>query len=416
MAAFFPFTQSMQVYNVSVRSTMRLPARFASTLSLMRLLPAFLAAALGLTTRAYAAAPGDQLFYIGTYNSPTSKGVYASYLNPETGELSAPVLADEMTNSSAILVSADGRFVYACNEVGTFRGKPTGSVTACQISGDGTHFRRLNQESSEGKGPCALSFSKKGDAVFIANYDGGNIAALPIKQNGELGKAKSIIQHTGSSLNPTRQERPHAHEIVSDPQGEYVYAVDLGLDRIKVYRYDEDKGLLNATPERDIVVKPGTGPRHIVFNKAGDRVYVLGEMASNLTVYKLDRTSGFSEVMETLSLLPDDFHGENLSAELQMDRAGKYLYASNRGDDSIVTLEIENDGQVKYIQRMSCGGKTPRNFVLDPTGHFLLSANQDSNSIVVFKIDAETGELHPGIGKISVGKPVSLVFSPARFL
>jgi 6-phosphogluconolactonase len=368
----------------------------------------------GLVASAYATS--GELFYIGTYNSPTSKGIYASFLNTETGELSTPVLAEDMMNSAALAVSADGRFVYACNEIDTFHGKPAGSVTACSVSGDGTRLRELNQESSEGKGPCALSFSKKGDAIFVANYTGGSIAALQLKSNGELLKAKSIIQHEGSSANPKRQDRPHAHEIITDPQGEFVYAVDLGLDRIKVYRYDDSKGLLVAAPERDIVVKPGTGPRHITFNKAGDRLYVLGEMASNLTVYKLDRASGFSGVIETLSLLPDDFQGENTAAEIAMDSSGRYLYASNRGDDSIVAMEVENDGQVKFIQRMSSGGKTPRNFVIDPSGRFLLAANQDSNSIVVFKIDTETGELHPSIGKLTVGKPVSLVFSPAHFL
>jgi len=368
----------------------------------------------GLAVSAYAA--DGELFYIGTYNSPTSKGIYTSFLNTETGELSAPVLAEDMMNAAALVVSADGRFVYACNETDAFRGKPTGSVTACAVGPGGVRLRELNQESSEGKGPCALSFSKKGDAIFVANYNGGNIAALPLKPNGELLKAKSVIQHEGSSANPKRQDRPHAHEIISDPQGEFVYAVDLGLDRIKVYRYDEAKGLLVAAPERDIVVKPGTGPRHITFNKAGDRVYVLGEIASNLTVFKLDRASGFTEVMETLSLLPDDFKGENTAAEIQMDGSGKYLYASNRGDDSIVVLEIESDGQVKYIQRVSSGGKTPRNFTIDPSGRFLLAANQDSNSICVFKIDTETGELHALIGKATVGKPVSLVFSPTHFL
>ncbi|HEY9153478.1 MAG TPA: lactonase family protein, partial [Opitutaceae bacterium] len=369
-----------------------------------------------LSVAASAFAAGGELFYIGTYNSPTSKGIYASFLNTETGELSAPVLAEDTVNAAALAVSADGRFLYACNEVDTFHGKPTGSVTACSVSGDGTRLRELDQESSEGKGPCALSISKKGDAIFVANYTGGSITALQVKPNGELLKAKSVIQHEGSSANPKRQDRPHAHEIISDPQGEFVYAVDLGLDRIKVYRYDEVKGLLVAVPERDIVVKPGTGPRHIAFNKAGDRVYVLGEMASNLTVYKLDRASGFTGVIETLSLLPDDFQGENTAAEIEMDSTGKYLYASNRGDDSIVVMEIESDGQVKYIQRMGSGGKTPRNFVIDPSGQFLLAANQDSNSIVVFKIDTETGELHPSIGKATVGKPVSLVFSPTHFL
>jgi len=372
--------------------------------------------ALSLALVVSARAAGDELFYIGTYNSPTSKGVYAARLSSETGELTQPVLVEEMMNAAALVVSADGRFLYACNEVGTYRGKPSGSVTACSISGDGTRVRELNQEASEGKGPCALSFSKKGDAIFVANYDGGSIAALPLKPNGELLKAKSVIQHEGSSANPTRQDRPHAHEIISDPQGEFVYAVDLGLDRIKVYRYDETKQLLVAAPERDVVVKPGTGPRHIVFNQAGDRLYVLGEMASNLTVYKLDRASGFTGVLETLSLLPDDFKGENTAAEIQMDRTGKYLYASNRGDDSIAVMEIDHDGEVKFIQRVSTGGKTPRNFVIDPSGHFLLAANQDSNSIVVFKIDTETGELHPSIGKATVGKPVSLAFSPAHFL
>jgi 6-phosphogluconolactonase len=324
-------------------------------------------------------------------------------------------IAVKTANPAWLAISPNGKFVYAGNEVNEYAGKKTGFITATQVVGDGTTLHVLNQQPSEGRGPCHISLSAAGDCLFVANYAGGSIAALPIRNDGTLVAATSKIQHTGKGKHPQRQEAAHAHEILPSPDGKYVYAVDLGLDRIKAYAYDAENKRLSAAPERDIIGQPGRGPRHFVFSPAGDRLYVLNELGSDLSVFTFDAASGSSKEIQNLSVLPADFKGENTAGEIQIDRAGKHVYASNRGDDSIVVLNIVADGKVEFAQRVSTGGKVPRNFVLDPSGQFLIAANQGTNDVYAFRVDPGKGTLTRVEGSaLKLSKPVAIVFAKAE--
>lgn len=367
---------------------------------------------LALTCCANAA---SELFYIGTYTGQQAEGIYSARLDTETGQLSGLTIAVKTANPAWLTVSADGKFVYAGNEVNEYAGKKTGFITAAQVVGDGTTLRVLNQQPSEGRGPCHVSLSEAGDCLFVANYAGGSIAALPIRSDGTLMAATSKVQHSGKGKHRVRQEAAHAHEIISSPDGKFVYAVDLGLDRIKAYAYDSENKKLTAAPERDVVGEPGRGPRHFVFSRVGDRIYVLNELTSELTVFTFDATSGATKEIQNLSILPKGFSGENTAAEIQIDRTGKHLYASNRGDNSIVVLNIVADGKVEFAQRVSSGGKIPRNFALDPSGHFLIAANQDTNDVFAFRIDPEKGTLTQVEGaSLKVSKPVAIAFAAGK--
>ncbi|HEU5078225.1 MAG TPA: lactonase family protein [Opitutaceae bacterium] len=357
----------------------------------------------------------SELFYIGTYTGSAAEGIYSARLDTNTGQMSDLKIAVKTANPAWLAISPDGKFVYAGNEVNEYGGKKTGFVTATQVVGDGTTLRVLNQQSSEGRGPCHVSVDTAGDCLFVANYAGGSIAALPIRNDGTLVAATSKIQHTGKGKNPKRQDAAHAHQIQTSPDGKYVYAVDLGLDRIKAYAYDAENRTLTAAPERDVIGQPGRGPRHFVFNPAGDRIYLLNELGSDLSVFTFDGASGASKEIQNISVLPKDFKGENTAAEIQIDRAGKHVYASNRGDDSIVVLNIVADGKLEFAQRVSTGGRVPRNFVLDPSGQFLIAANQQSNDIYAFRIDPEKGTLTRVEGSsLQLSKPVAIAFAKAK--
>ncbi len=349
-------------------------------------------------------------FYIGTYTGGPSKGIYYSTVDEDTGALSEPKLLAESTNPAYLTLSPDGRNLYAVNEINKFQDQATGSVSAWSVRNGGTELVFLNQLSSAGRGPCHLSESHDGRYILAANYVGGSIAVLPVEEGGRVGPAVSVVQHTGHSVVRGRQEEPHAHHIVPSPDGRFVFATDLGLDKIKVYGLDSKGGQLIAEPSRNISLKPGTGPRRILFNRARDRLYILGEIASNVSVYRYDEAGATCELLQTLPLLPTDWKGKNLSAEFRLDESGRHLYASNRGQDSLVVCDVEANGTLRIVQTIGCGGKTPRNFNLDLTGKFLIAANQDSGNLAVFRIDADHGTLSLLSSNTQAGKPVCIVF------
>ncbi len=355
---------------------------------------------------AHAASP--EPFYIGTYTGPRAKGVYRASLDPDTGAIAPPVLAAETANPSYLAWSSDGNTLYAVNEIPKFEGTPAGSVTAWHVKMPGGELEPLDRQSSGGRGPCHLSVV--GKYVLAANYVGGSIVALPIGPQGQLAPASSVVQHTGHSIVAGRQEEPHAHHITAGPDGKYIFATDLGTDTIKVYRLDLANGNLVAEPARDIAVKPGTGPRRVLFDRSGEHIYILGEIASNVSVYSYRADTGATRLLQTASLLPADWKGANLAAEFRLDPSGSHLYASNRGQDTLATFTIAEDGRLNLIQSISCGGRTPRNFVLDPTGNYLVCANQDSANLAVFRVDRMTGRLSFVSSAPSPDKPVCLLF------
>jgi 6-phosphogluconolactonase len=358
------------------------------------------------------AARQKYLFYVGTYTDHGSKGIYAYRFDSATGESSSLGLAAESTAPSFLAIALSGRFLYAVNETSQFNGQPTGAVSAFAIQPQTAKLTLLNQVPSRGEGPAHIALDRSGKYALVSNYDRGSIAVFPVLPDGRLGDATAFVQHKGSSVNKERQEGPHAHAAAFSPDNRFVIVADLGLDQLLVYRFDAAAGTLGGNPQIVRAV-PGAGPRHLVFDATGRYLYVINEMQSTVVVYVYDAANGALSEVQIVSALPHGFARTSEAAEIEMHASGKFLFASNRGDDSIAVFAVNaKDGTLTPVEIDSTGGKTPRNFVLDPTGAWLLAANQESNDIVVFRVDPTTGHLTRSGPDLHVQSPVCVRFVP----
>ncbi len=367
--------------------------------------------ALSLFSVASAAEPGKLRVYFGTYTGENSRGIYTSDLDLATGKLSEPRLAAEAVSPSFLAIHPSGHWLYAVSEIDDLNGRKTGGVSAFAIETDGG-LRLLNQQPSEGRGPCHVTVDPTGKFALVANYGSGSAAALPIGADGRLGPASSVVQHEGKSVNPQRQEGPHAHSINLDAAGRYAFVADLGLDQVKIYRFDPANGKLVPADPAFVTLQPGAGPRHFAFHPQGDRAYVNNEMSSTITALHYAPEAGALQETQTLSTLPEGAaQPNNSTAEVQVHPSGRFVYVSNRGHDSIAAYSIDpNSGRLTALGNTPTGGRTPRNFGIDPTGQFLLAANQGTDNVVVFKIDPDTGKLTPTGQEIEVGAPVCVKY------
>jgi|HubBroStandDraft_6_1064221.scaffolds.fasta_scaffold04791_7 6-phosphogluconolactonase len=366
------------------------------------------------STVAYAAG-SPYLIYVGTYTDKGSKGIYTYSFDPNTGEAKALGLAAETANPSFLAVDTNGKYLYAVNEIDNFSGGHTGAVSAFAIDQVTGRLTLLQQVSSLGADPAHLSFDKTGQYLLVANYTSGNIAVFPVLKDGQLGSRTAFVQHAGSSINKERQAGPHAHEIQTSKDNQFVLTADLGLDELLVYRFDPKTGSLAPNDPAFAKISPGAGPRHFSIAPSGKFVYLVNEMASTVTVFGFSASSGRLQEQQSISTLPADFKGENTTAEIEVNRQGRFLYASNRGDDSIAVFAINpQDGKLTFVERVPTGGKTPRHFTLDPTGKWLFVANQDSNSISIFRVNPDNGRLTPTSHTLQVSTPVCVVFVPSN--
>jgi len=357
------------------------------------------------------------LVYVGTYTTKqNSKGIYAYWFDAGTGKLKAAGLAAESTDPSFVAVHPTGKYLYAVNEVDEFGGQKSGAVSAFAIDRRSGALKLLNQVASRGGGPCHVSLDRTGKFVLVANYGGGSVASFPVREDGSLGEAAGFVQHTGSSVDKERQEGPHAHWIGTSPDNRFALAADLGLDEVRVYRFDGAKGALTAHDPPRAKANPGAGPRHFAFHPHGRFAYLLTEMENAVTVFSYNARKGSLSALQTISTLPRDYSGPKEAAELVVAPSGRFLYASNRGGvDSVTAFSIDRaKGTLKLIGEFPTMGKTPRNFAIDPTGRFLLAANQESGNIVAFRIDATTGRLTPTGEVVEVPAAVCVTFVPAR--
>jgi len=347
--------------------------------------------------------------YVGTYTGPTSKGIYLFRWSGAT-RVGSIALAAGTVNPSFLARDPSGRFLYAVNEVSTYQGGKSGAVSSFSIDARTGELEFLNQVSSRGTDPCYVTLDKTGKYVLVANYSSGTLAVFPRGQDGKLGEATAIVQHTGHGPDQERQEGPHAHQIELTSDNRFAVAADLGLDELLVYRFHPADGTLEANHPAFATLDPGSGPRHFAFTPDGKFAYVLAEMASTVTAFGFDSSTGTFDKLQTLSSVPKDFKGHKEAAEIAVHPSGRFVYASNRGDDSIVVFAIGAQGRLTFVERVPTQGKTPRGFVIDPTGSYLLVANQDSDNVVVFAIDLKTGRLDPTGTILSVPTPVALEF------
>jgi 6-phosphogluconolactonase len=363
---------------------------------------------LAVLLAAVAEAPAaEYLVYVGTYTGTGSEGIFACRFDPASGEFSAVGLAAATDNPSFLAVDPDGRFLYAVNELDAFRDEPAGAVSAFAIDRGSGKLGLLQQVSSLGGGPAHLSLDRTARYLLVANYGGGNVAVFPISPEGQLDRHSAFVQNAGSSVNPERQAGPHAHFIQVTNDNRLAIVADLGLDQLLVHRFDAATGSLTSGSPAFVTVDPGAGPRHVAFAPSGRFVYVVNELASTVTVFTYQPDPGTLHPIQTVPTLPADFGGANTAAEIAVDAKGRFLYVSNRGDDSIAVFRIDpDDGILTSPEWLASGGRSPRSFAIDPTGRWLFAANQNSNNLTLFRIDQESGRLTPTDRSLTVVSPV----------
>ena len=405
---------------VSIR-TMKKPGNFLRPFALLLTitLPAISA------SNASPAPTGKYIFFVGTYTEPgsKSKGIYAYSYDAGTAQITPLGLAAETTNPSWFTLSPNGRFLYAANEVQNYKGPNSGGVSAFSVDRDKDgratgKLTFLNEVPTRGADPCYVSVDRTGKYALVANYTGGSVAVFPIRDDGSLGEASDFVQHTGHGTNLQRQEGPHAHSINLSPDNRFAYVDDLGLDELFVYRFDSAKGTLAPNDPPFVKLAPGSGPRHFALSPDGKFAYVVSEMAGTVTALANDAASGTLHSLQTISTLPqykiprpEDFKRVTEDAEVEVHPSGKFLYASNRGNtdtidsNSIAIFDVDAEkGTLTLAEVTSSGGKTPRSFEIDPTGALLFVANQQSNNIVVFRIDRRPGSHLTKIGHLAQRK------------
>jgi 6-phosphogluconolactonase len=350
------------------------------------------------------------LLYVGTYKDHGGKGIYAYRFDSVNGQLASLGLAVETAEPSFLAIAASGKFLYAVNEIVNYNGQPAGAVSAFAIQRESGQLSLLNQVSSRAEGPAHITLDRSGNYALVSNYERGSVAVFPILQNGRLGESSAFVLHKGSSVNAERQSGPHAHAIAVSPDNRFDVVADLGLDQLLVYRFDAAHGSLGSEPQ---IVKtaPGAGPRHLVFDAHGRFLYLINEMASTVVAYSYDAPAGQLHELQTVSLVPKGFSGRTEAAEIEIHSSGKFLFASNRGPDSITVFAIDpKQGTLTVVETDSTRGRTPRHFTLDPTGSWLLAANQDSDEIVVFQVNRNTGHLTPTGQVLQVPSPACIKF------
>jgi 6-phosphogluconolactonase len=363
------------------------------------------------------APPKEYFVYFGTYTKAKSKGIYRSRLETATGRLSPAELAAESKDPAFLAVHPTEGFLYAINESTDPVKTPGQGVSAYSLNGRTGELALLNQQSAAGAGPCHLTVDPDGKSVLVANYGGGSVAVLPLSADGRLGASAAFVQHTGSSVHPTRQTAPHAHGIYVAPGKRFALSPDLGIDRVLVYRLDAGKSSLTPHTPPSAAVAPGAGPRHLDFHPTGKFVYVINELQCTMSVFSFDARRGELQELQTLSTLPP---GETVqpgmsTAEVVAHPGGRFVYGSNRGHNSIVVYTVEAaSGRLTYVENTPTQGKTPRHFAVDPTGRWLLAENQGSDNVVVFRIDGESGRLTPTGQILDVPAPVCAVFVRAK--
>jgi 6-phosphogluconolactonase len=350
----------------------------------------------------------SQNFYLvaGTYTNSGSKGIYVYHFNAQTGKASLVNQTDSVTNPSFLILSHDANFIYAVNET---NGADPGKVSAFSFNKNDGSIKLINTQLSGGDDPCHLSLSDDGKWIAVANYTGGSLSVFPVNKDGSLEAYSQLFQDSGSSIDKERQEKAHVHEAVFSPDNKYLFTPDLGDDKVMIYTFKSPfKKPLKPSAPSFVKITPGSGPRHITFHPNKKFAYVISELSGSVTGYRYINGK-FTELQKIITH-PKGYKGAIGSAEIVISPDGKFLYASNRGDENTITIFSINavTGMLQLKGYNTTLGKAPRNFIIDPTGNYLLVANQNSDNIVIFKRDKKTGLIKDTGDQINVPKPVCL--------
>ena len=351
----------------------------------------------------------EYFLFTGTYTNGESKGIYIYSFNAGTGEVTPVSVAEGVSNPSFLALSPNGKYLFAVNQ--NSGGVPS-EVSSFSFDRSTGKLTLINKKPSGSEGPCYISTDASGKWVMVGHYTGGTLTAFPVEKDGELKSYAQMITHTGTSVNKQRQDKAHVHATVFSPDQRFLLVPDLGMDKIMIYRFDPQfykKPLTPAKKQAFVTTKPGSGPRHLSFHPTLPYLYLIEELQGTISAYHYDKDT--LRLIQNISSHPADYSGTKGSADIHVSPDGKFLYASNRGDaHSLAIFSINPDnGKLAAKGFQSTMGTVPRNFMIDPTGNYLLVANQQSSNIVIFKRDKATGQLQPTGKEVSVPNPVCLV-------
>lgn len=344
--------------------------------------------------------------YVGSYTEAPygdGPGISAFRFDEETGKLTPFQTLGGVQNPSFLVAAKDGRHVYSTNEL------PEGGVSAFARDTGTGELTALNREATHGADPCYVSIDPSGRYALASNYTGGSVAVVPIAEDGSVKPASDVVKHEGSSVRSDRQEAAHPHMVHASPDGEAIVVTDLGGDAVFSYGFDAAAGKLLPRPERTAKAEPGSGPRHFAFAPDGATLYVLNELTDTLTAY--DWNDGSPVARQTVPALSGDPVDDLSGAHVLVSPDGRFVYGSNRGHGSITVTKVDNQtGKLTVLGQVPTGGKTPRGFGMDPSGRWVLVANQDAGTLVTFRRNAETGLLEETGNVAAVTSPVTVIF------
>ena len=350
----------------------------------------------------------EHFLYVGTYNKSMPEGIFVYSFNEHSGKLTDLKIPAVINNPSFLTISANKKYLYAVNELDSLGMDHSGGVSSFSIEKNGK-LNFINQVLTFGANPCHVSLSPDNKKLVASNYSGGSISLFNVLPDGGLSDLIQKIQNEGKGPFPGRQTEPHAHSAKFNASGKLLFVADLGIDELKIYQVGATVQPLTPNTQPFIKFAPGSGPRHFEFSSDGNFIYVTNELSSTITV--LIKYGGVWKEIQTIKTLPKDFKGENWCADIHLSANGQFVYASNRGHNSIVVYtRNQTSGRLENIQTCSSVGKWPRNFTIDPTGKFLLVANERTNEIAVLKVDGSTGKLTNSGIKVNIESPVCLQF------
>ena len=374
--------------------------------------------------------------YVGTFSSPlqdvlptqvdlppgNGRGIHIFEMNRATGVLTPSGTFDSGTSPSCLVLNSAGTRLYSSNETDRVGEDKEGSISAFAISPANGQLALLNTIPSGGAGPTYISLHPTGKFLFVANYHGGSVAVLPILPDGRLGPATDVKKDSGTvgprksadappgSFAFSGHDRTHAHMIAPDPSGRFVLHVDLALDQIFIWKFDEKLGVLTLNDPRAIAFPPGSGPRHFCFHANGHWFYSLQEEASNIVLFDYDPSKGRLTARRTISALPPGYAGSNFCSEILVSSDGRFVYVGNRLHDGIALFSVARNGELKFVTEEWTRGDYPRSFNFDPTGQFLYCCNQRADNVTAFRVDRKTGRLAFAGHYTPVGNPSSIAF------
>ena len=373
------------------------------------------AAALATATTARAEEAAKYWVFIGTGTSKAgSKGIYRCEFDSATGKLGEPVLAAEVASPTFLAIHPSKKYLYCVGEVSSFGGKKAGGVHAFSLDAKSGELKKLNDSDSGGPGPCHIICDHAGECLLVANYSGGSVKCLKLNADGSIGTESTFIQHTGKSVNPGNQEGPHAHSSNVSPDNRFAIVADLGIDKLMIYKLDAKAAKLTANDPPSFDMPPGTGPRHFAWHPNGQWAYCNGEINATVTALKYDAKAGTFTKINSVSTLPSDVPADirkaNSTAEVVVHPNGTILFVSNRGHDSLAVFEIHKSGELSAAGHITGDIAVPRNFNIDPSGHWILIANQQGNSVILVGWDPEKNVSIPSTTKIGVSRPMCIKF------